>query len=508
MPEKFGPRFFWVPEHTGSHGDEAIDLARMAGRDLDEKQCDSVVAMLSYGKGGKWAAREQVTIESRQNGKTAAEILPVVMYDLWMCPPGKIIWTAHLFDTTRETFEDLDRMIGATPVLSKRVKNIAYGHGEEEIELHSGAVLEFKARSTGGGRGKGAKRIVFDEAGILAPATLGAFVPALSAQPDTQLTYGASAGLLGSAHLRALRARGRAMNDPSLVYIEQTDDGTWEDPPCALGLDCTHLYGRVEGCALDDETRWARGNHSLGLVRANGTGISLETVRAERRTLGHIPVEFGRERLGWWEDPPDADGDIPPIDLDRWAALSDAQAPQPTGDVALVVEVPNDRSSTSIAAAWWDADRVMVMVTEIPGTTRAPSVVKGLVDKSDVVDVSLHAGRPAGALLERLELEGVEVRTVSAQEDAQATGAFLDLVTPPVDEHGRRTDQKLMGHLDQPALNRQVAAARTKETAPGAKVWVAPDDLTSIAALRAVTLAAHGLVKHSKPPSPFFGAWR
>jgi hypothetical protein len=61
--------------------------------------------------GGRWAALETCRIEPRQNGKTGGELLPVVLFDLFLMPPDKIVWTAHLFRTARDAFNDFDRMI-------------------------------------------------------------------------------------------------------------------------------------------------------------------------------------------------------------------------------------------------------------------------------------------------------------------------------------------------------------------------------------------------------------
>ena len=525
------PAHLWIPERRGSYGDEAIDLAIVAGRELDGEQRQAVDAILSFGPGGRWAALEQAILEARQNGKTFAVLETVVMFDLWMLPPDKIVWTAHQFRTAREAFEDFDRAIAATPELSRRVKEIGYSHGEESIELHSGAKLEFLARSQGGGRGLGGKRTVFDEALILAAGRMGALMPILSARDDPQLTYGSSAGLLASDHLRNLRRRGRKGGDPSLVWIEYCAAGSWEDPPCADGKKCSHLYG-VDGCALDDEARWKAANHTLGRRPIDGGtskhGITLGYVRAERRTLP--PSEFGRERLGWWEDPPDEGEDKPEVDMARWADLADPKAPAPTGDVAMALAVPQDRSSTAVAAAWWVDQRVMVMVTEVPGTTRTPEFVKALTVAHDVIDLSLHAGGPAGMLVAPLEHAGVEIRAVTGAEAAQATSAFIALVMPddPDDgetglEHLERpaltswlelaresrtgAGEKLLGHLDQAELNAALSVARLRKAGEG-KVWDQKDELSNIAPLFAATLAVNGLLKNSAPPAPFFGAWR
>lgn len=495
--ERVEPAHLWVPERVGSYGDEAIDLAERAGRVLDAEQRQAVDAMLSFRAGGRWLTLEQAIIEARQNGKTAGVLETVTMFDLWMLPPDRIVWTAHLFKTARDAFNDFITAIETAPELSRRVKKIGYSHGEESIELTTGATLEFLARSMGGGRGLGGKRVVMDEALILSSTSMGALMPTLSARPDPQITYGSSAGKLGSDHLRSLRNRGRAGGDPSLIYVEYCGPGSWIEPPCEQGVECSHLYG-VPGCALDDESYWKLANHALG------RRITYDYVRAERRTLK--PLEFGRERMGWWEDPPDEDDAGDAVDMARWSLLADPQAPEPDGSVALAVEVAPDRSSTAVGVAWGDAGRVMVMVTVLPGTSRAVALVERLVEDHDVVDVSLHAGGPGGSLVGPLEValgnSWMELRTVSTQEAAQATGAFIDLIAEPLDEAGKPTGEKLLGHLDQAELNDSIDEAKLRITGDAAQLWDSRDSNT-LAPTKAVTLAANGYVKHGQ--TPFFG---
>ncbi|MEV6413857.1 hypothetical protein [Kribbella sp. NPDC051718] len=524
--ERVAPAYFWRPERRGSYGDEAIDLAQVAGVTLDAEQKHDVDAMLSYKAGGRWLTLEQAIIEARQNGKTKGVLQTVTIFDLWMLPPDRIVWTAHLFKTARDAFNDFITAIETSSELSRRVKRISYSHGEESIELTTGALLEFLARSMGGGRGLGGKRFVADEALILSSTSMGALMPTLSARADPQITYGSSAGKLGSDHLRRVRNRGRAGGDPSLVYIEYCAPGGWGTTPCAArdecvhgetpgcyyptcrdGIECSHLYG-VEGCSLDNEEYWKRANHSLGRVRPNGTGITYDYVRAERRTLD--PIEFGRERNGWWEDPPNAEEEDPAVDLVRWSELADPLVPAPTETVTLAVDVPPDHSTTSIAVAWEVDDRIWVMVTELVGTSKAAKKVAELCEAYDVADVSLHAGGPAGTLVAAIEdeLEGseLELRTISTQEAAQATGAFVDLIKEPLDDFKRPTGQKLLGHLDQLEVNNALKAARLRDVGDGLQLWDRKD-LTNLAPLIAVTLAANGYVKHGRD-SFFGGGWR
>ncbi len=118
----------------------------------------------------------------------------------------------------------------------------------------------------------------------------------------------------------------------------------------------------------------------------------------------------------------------------------------------------------------------------------------------EVLDLSLHAGGPTGALLADLagrlgKLEGrsVEPRAVSTTEAAQATGAMIDLVT-----NGG------IGHLDQPELNGAWVTAKLKGVG-SSSVWVTAG--LSNVSLFAATLSTNGFVKHAGdelPPADIF----
>jgi hypothetical protein len=339
------PAYLSIPPRLGSRGDEAVDLAADAGRVLDEEQRLGVDALLSYGPGGRWVALEQCVIEARQNGKSGGILLPVVLWDLWLSGvPDRVVWTAHRFKTAQEAFDDFVKCIETSAVLSRRVKSIDRSHGEEAIELMDGSKLEFLARNSGGGRGLGGKRVVMDEALFLAAGSMGALMPTLSARPDPQITYGSSAAKATSDHLHKLVQRGRKGGDPSLIHLEWCAPGSWEDPGCDQGRDCTHMPGVAEGCAMDREELWPLAGHTTG------KRITLAYIRGERRAL--TPTEFGRERMGWHEIPSEAGGQI---DAATWEDLLD-QLSRRTGDVALALDVSPDRAFAAIALYGQRAD--------------------------------------------------------------------------------------------------------------------------------------------------------
>jgi hypothetical protein len=480
------PAYFWVPPRVGSYGDEAIDIARMAGRELDEEQCLAVDAMLSYGPGGRWVALESGIVEPRQNGKTGGVLLPVTLFDLFLLPPDRIVWTAHIFRTARDAFSDFCTCIETAPELSKRVKRISYSHGEESIELHSGALLEFLARSSGGGRGLGGKRVVMDEALFLQAAAMGALMPTLSARPDPQVNYGSSAALQTSDQLHRLKDRGRKGGDLSLIWIEFCAPGSWKEPPCELGRVCQHTVGSPS-CAFDNEALIGQANHTAG------DRITWEYLRAERRAL---PVqEFGRERLGWHEDPPLTGGDI---DAAAWHQMTDVESRR-EGDVTIGVDLNPQQAAASIALFGIRADgrEHMQLMDCRPGIDWVPD---RLVELREILNpVGYAMGRNTYAALEAeltkqkfLRPEKPEepargnVAVVAGADMSAATGQMLTVCRPIAGTDGA-LDYRAR-HIGQRELNAAVASAMAREGTDSI-TWSRKDSGGDITPLNSVTVA-------------------
>lgn len=510
-PEIVLPRYRSVPHGArGTYGDEAIDLARLAGLTPDPEQCMAIHDQLSFGPGGKWLALESIIKESRQNGKTDYVVMPVVIWDLWMMEPDEITWTAQLFRTSRKSFEMLVRCIETSADLSREVRKVSFSHGEESVELMNGALLSFVAREGGSGRGLKGKRVVFDEALLLPAGIIGGFFPTLSARPNSHVAYASSGAKLGeqSDHLRDLTARGRAYTitgepDDSLIYMEFCAPGGFGDVPCAKGDDCEHgtpdreppigcLYPPCElgedcphtpgspRCALDNPAYVQQANHTAG------KRITWSFLRAERRTMRKIPREYARERLGWDEYPPNATpGGV--INMTKWEALENREvdAPVKPTEVALSVDISRDRSAAAIGVAWWWEGRPAVMVHCLKGTRNVLDMLFKLLAELQVEDFSLQSGGPAGSLIKSINAKDPypELREVSDLELSQGTGYVLDCIT-----------NGTVVHLGQPELETAMEGVQLRKR--GESVMWARDDLVNLSPLYAATLALNGLQLH------------
>lgn len=438
--------YLWTPPSTtSSAGLEVAEMARLLGFDVDGPEREALDVLMAEA-GPRWAALEVAIICGRQNLKTWA-LEMTALYDAFFRDVKRVVWTSHRFKTTQQAFADLEQIVGDTDWLRPKVRKTRHSSGDEGFELVNGARIDFLARSTGGGRGLTGDTVILDEALYLSPQMMGALLPTLSARPDPHVRYGSSPGILESDVLRSIRDRGRSLSDPSLGYIEwASEPGDCADPLCDHGL-------TAEGCLLDDEARWAAANPALG------RRISLEYVRQERRALAADPVEFMRERMGWWQDPPDEDaGQVFPAEA--WKGCQDSQSQlDPQTPVALAVDVSWDRSSAQVAACGRRADglwHVQLVHSCDPATVVA--WLKATTAARPTLGVALQAtGAPVSSLLPDLERElDVPVIPVAAADIPRACGLAFDAVR-----------SRSVRHLGQTQVERALAVAETRTLSDG-----------------------------------------
>ena len=443
------PAFVWEPPRAVTDGPLVAELCEAVGFVPDPEQRLILDATFADPP-----PRDVGIVAPRQNLKTATLQMMALGW-LFITGERLVVWSAHEFNTAAEAFRDMVALIEGHPDLRGELLHVHRTSGAEAIELRDGRRLRFKARTKGGGRGLTGNRIVLDEAMYLRPDHLGALVPTLRAVVDPQLVYAGSAGMLDSAEWRRVRDRGRAGGDRDMAYFEWCDP----DPGCA-DAECTHWPPGVPGCALDDEARWVCNT-------ALGRRITLDTLRADRRTLP--PMEFARETLGWWEDPPAGDSD------DALAGWVDRARPTaaPGDPVALGVDVSPNMASAAIVACGRGPDGLLVLevVEHRRGTQWVADRLAELRARHGVAGVGAVAGSPAEAL------DLPEVRYLKAGETTAGCAAFA-----------RDVNEGGLAHRDDDRLNAAVAGAVRRFAGDGWR-WSRRESGTDISPLYAAVVA-------------------
>jgi len=456
------PRILLAPDAGSTSGQEAIDLAAVAGLHLDDWQQDCLRTALGERSDGRWAARDVCLVVPRQNGKgSVLEALELAA--LFLFGERLILHTAHEMKTAKNHYERMQSLIRGTPYLDRQVKQWRNSNEEISIELHTGAKLRFIARSTGSGRGFSADRLVLDEAMILTPESLAALMFTLTTAANPQTWYAGSAGFETSALLARMRERGMSGEQSGLAYME------WSAP---------------DDADLDDVDAWAQANPALG------TRVTIEGIASER---GAMPeVQFARERLGIWAP---VGGDAV-IDVAVWDRVGDA-ASTLREPATLSLDVNPDRSISSIGAASATPDgRVHVEVLENrAGAAWTVDRLVGICTAREVTGVVIDSGSPASAMIPALTAQGVKVIEIGSREYGAACGNFYDAVVGK-DDQGKPVPRLV--HRGQVGLRAAVEAGRQR-TLGDAWAWHRRTSRSDITPLVAATLAFHGAAKPSKP---------
>jgi hypothetical protein len=199
-----------------------------------------------------------------------------------------------------------------------------------------------------------------------------------------------------------------------------------------------------------------------------------------------LKLEFGRERLGIWDEGRHSQV----IDPTLWQSLRDPDS-QLGAQVAFAVDVTPDRKRCSISAAGLRSDGFMhvEVIDNRPGTDWAVDALVELRQSWRPIAIALDKSSPANSLIPALEKAGVAWSDCSGQQMTQACGGFFDDAT-----------EKRLRHLGQAHLSSALGAARQR---PVGDAWAwHRRDLTDISPLVSVTIARHAYLTADKP-APF-----
>lgn len=468
------PDWHCSPDYMRTLGPAVADLATLAHFAPYPEQrilLDDLFAVDSRDS-SRMAAFEFGIVCARQQMKTGL-LKQAALGFLYVLHEPMTIWSAQKFDTATEAQNDLIALIDGSHDLSRRVSKIITAAGRNEIRMMDGSRLLFKARSSDGGRGLTANRVILDEAYALQPGQVGALFPTLISVADPQVLYASSAGMAKSDVLRAVRDRGRAGGDGRLAYSE------WCAPrrPCAQ-IGCQHAVG-TPGCALDDVGLWRQACP----VTAR-KDPSMEPIRLLRNSMS--PDEFMRECLGWWDE---AKGDSP-IGRALWdGLLLEDAAPPSSPDFAF--DVSPARDSASIVAASDSNGMTRVELTGAdgaidhrPGTDWLAGRMKAISHACPDAVFAYSAGGAAESCIPDLDAAGVRTARVSRRDMIAACGRFYDLAT-----------RGELRHIGQDDMTDSVMALRKKTVGEAAFLWVKTDQTSDITAGYAASLAAWQLAQ-------------
>ncbi|HYS43647.1 MAG TPA: hypothetical protein VEM32_06665 [Geobacteraceae bacterium] len=451
------PRIEYVPGYSRSRGEDAIELSRNAGLDLDDWQKYVIVNSLGTRNDGKWSAFEVKLLVPRQAGK--GSILECrELAGLFLFRTDRLLLhTAHEQRTSTEHYHRIWSLIQNTPELDRRVmrNNSAYGlesiwlkpgptvilgSGGRQVLRNESSRLLFIARSGSSGRGFTGDFIAYDEDMKLKAAQVGASLPALGARPNPQVFYAGSAGDENSEQVGLIRRRGieaaESGHSPGRLFFAEWSIN-WHTEYC--NPDCT------EHDDPEDERSVARANPSYNVRRMPFT------IAAERDALSS--AQFEREILGVGKYP--VPGDAWMVIPKKWftATTDDTGEPPRVRFPVFAIEVAQDRGSASISVAGLRPDgRIGLQVTDHREHTGwIMSRAGEIQDKWSPAAWIVDKRAATNTVLVELERAGLPVKTMTATDVAAASGQLYDAM---------RDD--MVRHYGQLALRTALAAVTTR----------------------------------------------
>lgn len=308
MPKKYGnqkPRIEVVPKYEYTDGQDASELVKAYGYELDPWQNTVINAWLGRNSQDKFTSKSCGLAVPRQNGKNA--LLEVRELYGMVCMGEHILHTAHEVKTARKAFNRLAAFFENEreyPELAAMVASIRKTNGQEAIEVWKldpdtlepmvgtqGGSVEFSARSRGAARGFTVDTVVFDEAQELTDEQLDALLPTLRAAPsgDRQFIYTGTPPTPNSPGevFERIRSSAIAGKDESLAWHE------WS----------------VEKMPPKDATQDDLLNLLYETNPAIGYRIDADFIKKETITMS--ADGFARECLGFWQPHGRASAAIP-----------------------------------------------------------------------------------------------------------------------------------------------------------------------------------------------------
>lgn len=469
------PRLEHVPEGVRTSGDDVIDVAALAGIELDPWQEYVVRRAMREDESGKWSAFEVALIVARQNGKNiiieARELAGALLLG-----EKTIVHSAHEAATALDAFRKLKARIQSTPALLKRIRGyrpdiedldsipgFRLSNQDRGFEFTNGAKISYKTRTAGSGRGLSGDLVILDEAYALTAQQMDALRPTMAARSlhgNPQMWITSSAGLLHSDVLAGYRDRGMTGEGADqLAYFE---------------------WSASESAESSDEEAWYQANPALGIH------ISEDYVRSEYASFTAGKHEggeegFRRERLSIWETP-ENQAFITEKTLE--ASTKPAEEVEDIEVLAFGVDVSPKRDIASIALAGYmpNGDIGVTLVDRREGSSWLPGRIGELKAAWDPVGVGGLHGSPVEDLLPMTRRAGVRMHMVAWKKYAQACGRFYEML-----ETGK------LWHSGQEEVCEAFANVTPRGSRDGLWVWSRMKKFEDITPVVAMTIAVDTL---------------
>lgn len=407
--------------------------------------------------------RNIVVTVPRQNGKTTLILVLFLIRALGFDRQNMIYTAQNRNDAKKKMVNDWLPALNETKFNS--YYDVTQANGNEAMKFNNGSLLALMATTEKSGHGTTIDLGVVDEAFSLPDARMDqALIPAMLTKRDAQYwitstvgTYEKSSWLLGK-NMNGRKAVEEGMRE-GVAYFEWSADES-ADPSL--------------------EATWR------SCMPAMDVTFNAEVIRTIF-TSGDMELsEFRRAFLNQWVDAPTD----PVISLERWNQLV-TEDKMTNESWALAFDVAEDRSASSIAAAWRRADGKfqVVLIQTGPGTAWVAPRIAGIWHDRRPVGIWCQRDGPAGSLISALNNLNVPLLNDSPVSDlAKGCGQFYDACI-----------EGSLVHLEDPLLTKTLDGA-VKRSLSDSWVWSRKNSSIDISPIVAITMALFGAMAFSRSP--------
>lgn len=446
------PTQSFILTYETSYGDEAVQLYNLSGNVCQEWQALMLNDIMATNEDGLWTHTKFGYSVPRRNGKT--EIL--TQRELWGLFNGEhILHTAHLTDTAHIAWERLKirlEEIGVKPVSTYKA------YGKERIEMSSGAVIDFRTRTSSGALGSGYDLLVIDEAQEYTKAQQTAlnYVVSSSKNPQT-LMCGTPPTAVSSGDVF------RDYRDKTLMG--DTINGGWAEWSVDHKTD------------VHDVDAWYQTSPSLGTIL---------TERIVQDEINGDDIDFNIQRLGLWIKYNQQSA----ISAPDWDALRVETLPKLKGSLFAGVKFGRDGQNVCLSiAVKTDDDRIFVEAIDCKDQREGDDWIINFLKKCNVKTVLVDGASGLDTFLRECKeqkLKGVSAATL--KEVIQSSSDF---------EIGIANKQ--FCHGGQPGLRQSVTNCQHRAIGSGGGYgYKTLDDAIEVALIESVVLAAHACANYKE----------
>lgn len=289
-----------------SYGDQAVQLYNKSGNTAQDWQALLSYDIMAVNDDGLWVHTKFGFAVSRRNGKT--EILTIRSM-LGLGRGERILHTAHLTDTAHVAWE---RLKARLEYLGIQIK-VTRGYGRESISIpETGAVIDFRTRTSVGALGSGYDLLIIDEAQEYTKEQQTAlnYVVSSSKNPQTIMCGTPPTAVSKGTVFRDFRDKTLQGESVNAGWAEWSvdhktsvkDKDAWYLTNPSLGMILTEriIQDEINGDDLDFNIQrlglWIRYNQQSAISAPDWDALKVETL-PELKPPIYAGVKFGRDGL-------------------------------------------------------------------------------------------------------------------------------------------------------------------------------------------------------------------